>query len=297
MRNAVKCVTLAILSAVVLAVSAKEKDAYTRYIEQYSDMAIAQQYEYGIPASITLAQGLLESAAGRSTLATRGNNHFGIKCHKEWEGDTMLRDDDARDECFRVYPSAEESFADHSRFLTRKRYRPLFELEVTDYAGWAHTLRECGYATDPHYANRLIAIIERYSLYLYDTESGRTGEDHTTFIFETLRSLHPIRRNGSLHYVIAVPGDSYGSIAAELGVDKSRLITFNEAEGDVRIKDWEEVYLQEKRDEAECKDNYVVIGEDESLHSVSQRFGVKMSTLLRLNPRGPYTPGTRVRLR
>ena len=122
---------------------------YEDYIARYSSLAVEHQSEYGIPASITLAQGLLESAAGRSTLASEGNNHFGIKCHKEWKGGKMLRNDDAPDECFRVYNTPEESFHDHSLFLRRTRYLKLFDLDVTDYHSWARVLRECGYATDP----------------------------------------------------------------------------------------------------------------------------------------------------
>ena len=186
---------------------------YEEYIERYSALAVDHQNEYGIPASITLAQGLLESAAGRSRLASKGNNHFGIKCHKEWKGKTMLRDDDARDECFRVYSSVEESFADHSRFLRRDRYKRLFDLDVTDYQGWARGLRKCGYATDPNYAARLITIIERYSLYVFDTTEGRNVEETVAFIADHLVKSHPVRRSRGLHYVVGTPGDTYSSIA------------------------------------------------------------------------------------
>ena len=144
--------------------------AYLEYIERYHRIAIMHQQQYGIPASITLAQGLLESRAGRSRLAVQGNNHFGIKCHgKRWNGGKIYADDDAPDECFRSYHSADDSFEDHARFLKQRRYAPLFELKVTDYKGWARTLRKCGYATDKRYADKLIDIIETYELYRYDT--------------------------------------------------------------------------------------------------------------------------------
>ena len=133
---------------------------YLAYIEQYRETAVRQQQEYGIPASITLAQGLLESGAGQSRLATEGNNHFGIKCHNTWKGDGIYMDDDEKGECFRKYGNAAESFEDHARFLKRKRYEPLFSLDVTDYKGWANGLKKCGYATDPRYASKLISIIE-----------------------------------------------------------------------------------------------------------------------------------------
>jgi flagellum-specific peptidoglycan hydrolase FlgJ len=126
--------------------------------------------EYKIPASITLAQGIFESACGTSRLATHANNHFGIKCHKEWEGDTIRHDDDERQECFRKYTRAEESYNDHSQFLiSRPRYANLFTLNVLDYKAWAHGLKAAGYATNPQYADRLISLIERFDLARQDT--------------------------------------------------------------------------------------------------------------------------------
>ena len=138
--------------------------AYVAYIERWKATALDQQAKYGIPASITLAQGLLESGAGQSDLATLANNHFGIKCHSDWQGGTYHKDDDQRDECFRSYARAEDSFRDHSLFLKRKRYESLFAYKVTDYKAWAKGLKECGYATDPKYPQKLIQIIETYEL-------------------------------------------------------------------------------------------------------------------------------------
>ena len=138
--------------------------AYTAYIERWKATALAQQAQYGIPASITLAQGLLESGAGQSDLASQANNHFGIKCHSDWEGKTFRKDDDKRDECFRSYAKAEDSFRDHSLFLKRKRYEVLFTYDVKDYKAWANGLKACGYATDPAYPQKLIRIIETYGL-------------------------------------------------------------------------------------------------------------------------------------
>ena len=294
------------LSALIYFVSVSgSADAYSTYIETYSDLAVAEQEAHGIPASITLAQGLLESAAGRSTLAVKANNHFGIKCHKDWDGPSMLRDDDAPDECFRAYESAAESFADHSRFLMRKRYASLFELPADDYAGWAHGLRKCGYATDPNYAQRLISIIERYGLYLYDTGSGRQAEEVAGFIFESLRKTHPLQRSSTgLYYVIATPGDTYASIGKELQMDPEILAGYNDAyvssgiSGvDEEIKAWEEVYLEPKRDSYTGKERSATIGEGESMHSLSQRFGIKLSALSALNPKAKDKSGTRLRLK
>lgn len=272
-------------------------DPYSEYIGRWSALAVKHQEAYGIPASITLAQGLLESGAGRSTLATKGNNHFGIKCHKEWTGDTLLRSDDAPDECFRAYRDAEESFDDHSRFLRRKRYEPLFSLAPTDYAAWAKGLRECGYATDPNYAQRLIAIIERYALHLFDTPEGRIAEEDADFIRSILVATHPVRRTRGLHYVIAAPGDTYKGIAKEFHIPLKKILAFNDARGDGEIKPWEEVYLQEKLDTAPEGMAKATIGEGESIHSLAQRFGMRMESLQKLNPEASDTPGTRLRLR
>lgn len=290
---------LALLACLALCAGARANtpDPYAEYIERYSAIAVEEQMAHGIPASITLAQGLLESAAGRSTLATRGNNHFGIKCHSEWKGDTLLRDDDKANECFRAYATAEESFADHTRFLLRKRYEPLFRHDVTDYSSWAHTLRKCGYATDPNYATRLITIIERYALYLYDSEAGRSAEQTAGFIHDMLRSTHPVRRSRGLHYVIAAPGDTYSSIAKELGIDTKKLLRYNDMRKDREIKPWEEVYLEEKRDTAPDGVDSATIGEDESIHSLSRRFGMRREAIMRLNPGAKDRPGTRLRLR
>ena len=146
-----------------------EADIYN-YIETYKEVAIQKMVEYKIPASITLAQGIFESACGTSRLATVGNNHFGIKCHKEWEGDTIRHDDDERQECFRRYKAVEESYNDHSQFLiTRPRYAKLFTLDIMDYKSWARELKAAGYATNPQYADRLISLIERFDIARQDT--------------------------------------------------------------------------------------------------------------------------------
>ena len=265
-------------------------------------MAVEQMNEYGIPASITLAQGLLESAAGRSTLAREGNNHFGIKCHSEWHGASMLRNDDLPNECFRVYSSAAESFRDHSLFLRRNRYASLFDLELTDYVGWANGLKRCGYATDPNYAARLISIIELYSLQNFDvagynrfnkSDAAETAE----FIHKMLKRTHVVRRNRGLHYVIAQPGDTYLKIARELNVNPANLLRYNDVDKDGEIKSWEEVYLQEKLEAAPKDVARATIGEGESFHSLAQRFGMKLSRLRELNPDTPDRPGETLRLR
>ncbi|MFA9188816.1 glucosaminidase domain-containing protein [Flavobacterium sp. FBOR7N2.3] len=146
-------------------------DIVSNYVVQYKDIAISNMKTYGIPASIILAQGILESGAGRGRLAEHANNHFGIKCHADWKGDSVKHDDDARQECFRKYNKAAESFKDHALFLTtRGRYAALFELDKDDYKAWAKGLRKAGYATDPKYPDKLISYIERYDLGQYDAQ-------------------------------------------------------------------------------------------------------------------------------
>jgi LysM repeat protein len=138
------------------------------YVDKFKNIAIREMKSYGIPASITLAQGILESGSGNSKLAREANNHFGIKCTSDWTGGKIFEDDDKEDECFRVYKSAEESFRDHSLFLKRKRYAALFELNKNDYRGWASGLKAAGYATNPKYADLLISLVERYNLNRFD---------------------------------------------------------------------------------------------------------------------------------
>ena len=170
MRLTLRILSLLLVLSVTgtaLGASQRKVPAYEKYIKQYSSLAIQHQKKYRIPASITLAQGLLESGAGRSELARKSNNHFGIKCHSDWRGGRVYHDDDLRGECFRKYKNPEQSYEDHARFLVdRPRYASLFKLKITDYKGWARGLQKCGYATDRAYANRLIKLIEDYDLYL-----------------------------------------------------------------------------------------------------------------------------------
>ncbi|MBK0383113.1 glucosaminidase domain-containing protein [Pedobacter sp. SD-b] len=142
------------------------------YIDRFKNIAVTEMNKYGIPASITLAQALLESGTGNSDLAKYANNHFGIKCTSDWSGKGYYKDDDKKDDCFRVYNNPEESFKDHSEFLKRKRYAFLFELDKNDYEGWAKGLKQAGYATNPRYPTLLISIIEKYDLHQYDKREG-----------------------------------------------------------------------------------------------------------------------------
>ena len=215
------------------------------YIEKYSHIAVKNMKQHGIPASITLAQGILESGAGNSELARKSNNHFGIKCHN-WEGERVYHDDDAENECFRKYARVEDSFADHSLFLKRPRYANLFTLEVTDYKGWAHGLRRYGYATNPNYANLLISIIETYELHLYDQGIKKTkdtgqkkelaeieAETKSHYLLDSKMgnipafSTHPVRTVNGKKAVTARARATYESIAEEFGLRKWEIRWYN----------------------------------------------------------------------
>lgn len=176
MRYFITLLMATLLATVTMA--GAPKSPQEKYIEKYAPTAVREMYRSGVPASITLAQGLLESSCGESRLATKGNNHFGIKCHNTWKGARMYQDDDARGECFRVYKTADESFVDHSDFLRyRDRYKFLFDLRTTDYKGWAYGLKKAGYATDPAYPKKLIKLIEDYKLYEYDKKKRSWAGD------------------------------------------------------------------------------------------------------------------------
>ncbi len=206
------------------------------YIEQYKDSAIAEMEQYGIPASIKLAQALLESGNGNSTLAREANNHFGIKCTPEWKGGTTYHDDDRRNDCFRVYKRVEDSFHDHSQFLLRKRYAALFELDKDDYKGWARGLKAAGYATNPKYADLLISLIDRYQLYRYDRPETRDEKTHREAIVQTeivenktqeetpvVETKAPVRID--IHEV--KQGDTLAAIARKYGMGTAELMDLN----------------------------------------------------------------------
>lgn len=254
--------------------------AYEKYIKQYSNLAIQHQKKFHIPASITLAQGLLESGAGQSELARKSNNHFGIKCHSDWRGGRVYHDDDLRGECFRKYKNPEQSYEDHARFLVdRPRYAPLFKLKATDYKGWARGLQKCGYATDRAYANRLIKLIEDYDLYRYDTAKGgkKAGKRPARI------SRYTIYRTNGLLYVYSNGKDSFDDIAASLGFRVKDLKKYNEVPEDFPLQKGDVVYLEKKKKKAD-KPNYdYVVKMGDSMHGIAQKFGIQIKSLYKMN--------------
>ena len=265
--------------------------SYEKYIKTYSALAIEQQKKYKIPASITLAQGLLESGAGQSDLARRSNNHFGIKCHSDWRGGRVYHDDDLRGECFRKYKRVEDSYEDHSKFLKRSRYDRLFQLKITDYKGWARGLQKCGYATDRAYANKLIKVIEDYELYRYDT-----GKVHKSTRQEKKKLKYPtvkytIYRTYGLLYVYAKENDSFDQIAQNLDFPVKDLKKFNEVPEDFPLQKGDIVYIEKKKKKAD-KPNYDhVVQVGESMHSIAQKYGIQIKSLYKMNKKDKdYVP-------
>ena len=284
----------------------KWNQRYQTYINQYRDLAIEQMLKYKIPASITLAQGLRESGAGYSELATKGNNHFGIKCHG-WKGRKSYHDDDERQECFRAYNNVYESYEDHSVLLTTQpRYSMLFSINKTDYKGWAHGLKKCGYATSPTYAQKLIGIIELYKLHQYDKA---TKYDH----FMEKRSykdasaamggmLHPIHSYNKNYYVVVKSGDTFKSLGKELGLSYRKLAKYNERKKNDKLVPGETIYLKKKQKKADkaYKNRPHVVKEGDSMYSIAQYYGIRLKSLYTKNGLTPdyqIKVGDRLRVR
>ena len=346
---------LLFLTAGNLLAANDKKTPQQKYIERYASIAVSEMYRTGVPASITLAQGLLESGSGMSTLARKSNNHFGIKCHG-WKGRKVYHDDDAKGECFRAYDHAEESFRDHSDFLRyRDRYKFLFDYRTTDYKAWARGLKKAGYATDPRYADKLIKYIEDYDLSRFDKMSSRKAREISkeqekeeveesveaqevhkltwkekraqkkalkqaekearklarqqkeapqedeipesplsiekpkkyeadadeTFRFNMYRQM--FSRNG-VPYINALEGETIESIAEEYDLFPKEICKFNDLPQGAQIQTGDIVYLQSKKKQgARNLNKYIVDKDGESLWMISQRFGVRLKEILKMN--------------
>ena len=292
----------------VSAVAAFSDTPQQSYIEKYSSLAVEEMYRTGVPASITLAQGLLESGNGQSRLAVKGNNHFGIKCHNTWTGAKVYHDDDRKGECFRKYDSPEESFRDHSDFLRyRDRYKFLFDLELTDYRSWAYGLKTAGYATDPKYPEKLIRLIEEYRLYEYDTQKPEQTTHHvepqvpaSPTVIEQVQPLSPRQREtfsfalsrqmyslNGVPFVYASEGETYASIAKANRLFLKEILKFNDLKEEKDLVPGTVVYLQKKKKKAAAGlEKYVVEG-SQDLRSISQRFAIRLDKLCKLNDIAP----------
>ncbi len=289
-----------------------QTDRRLRYVELYKNCAINEMHNAGIPASITLAQGILESDCGDSYLATYANNHFGIKCH-DWQGETAYQDDDKENECFRKYSSVDESYADHSEFLTSKqRYAELFKLDRTDYVGWAKGLKACGYATDPSYAQRLIDIIEDLNLHQYDLEGGGKSTEFASIIKESeveevnpydelphestptvrvkkdafvidLFPQHEVKYNNGVRYVEISKSDTFESIAVEFHLTVSELLSYNDMSSPEDISQTKYIYIRSKHNRAhvDCPTHEVRRGD--TPWTIAHKYGIKLKKLCKYN--------------
>ena len=260
-----------------------------QYINNFKEDAIKEMLMYNIPASITLAQGMLESGNGNSDLAMYANNHFGIKCHSGWDGATFRKDDDAKDECFRKYPSVFDSYTDHSQFLkSRSRYSFLFEIKRNDYKSWAKGLKAAGYATDPKYAQRLIQLIETNNLHQYDNIDGLPTikaaiiEKPTT---PKIIQTREILKSHFIKYVIVKAGDSFSKIAQDTDKDLWQLYKYNDLRAEDKLVIGQKIYLQPKRRKA--AEPYHIVKKGDTMKSVSQLHGIKLKSLYKKNNMKP----------
>lgn len=280
----IRHIKLNLLSAILLIplMAQAQSNAYKEYIDKYSDMAVEQMKKYHIPASITLAQGLLESGAGRSNLCRKANNHFGIKCGPGWTGPYFVQDDDFENERFRAYKNARESYIDHSIFLQKPRYAFLFNYKTTDYKSWAHGLKKAGYATNPRYAYLLIDLIEQYELYRFDTkkwDSRKNKSDKGTGM------EHVVYFCNKNYYIVARSGDTFEKLAEETGVSARKLIKYNELSKDYRLQEGDIIYMEKKQKKADdvFKGKLITVAPGESYYSISQKYGIRLKYLYKMN--------------
>ena len=318
---------LALLLLNFVASAAVPRQTREEYIERYKAIAVAHMERYGIPASITMAQGILESDSGNSRLSKESNNHFGIKCKKTWKGDRVYHDDDAKGECFRAYPSVEASYIDHAEFLdSSPRYDSLFAYPATDYRSWARGLKAAGYATAPDYAERLVKIIESYRLHLLDQEDGAkiytsrksaevnterwfagqstaTGEelvnpDAFRVTINSHRGYNIYRTNHTC-YVVAKEGDTYASLGTTFHISERMLRKFNDVARQNSLAKGDIVYIERKKTRWEGNAMWHTVRREETLHSLAQSYGIREQSLAKLNSlrSGEFTHGQVIKLR
>ena len=293
-----RCLLVLILFFTFTAVSFSQRTTRAEYIEKYGKLAISEMKRSGIPASIKMAQACLESDDGNSTLAKEGNNHFGIKCHNTWDGAKIYKDDDAKNECFRKYKKAEESFKDHTDFLMNtRRYAALFELKNDDYKKWAKGLKDAGYATNPKYPEMLIKIIEDNNLHELDkgleVKKEKTVKEnkpktvknkkHEEKPLEITIGGREIKTNNRKNYIIAKQGDSYEGFTKEFEKLSWELYSFNDVTKGTELVPGTWVYIQPKRNKAEYGKDIHIVKQGETLHSISQFYCVKIKSLLKKN--------------
>lgn len=323
-----RTIILIIASLWQLAIFAQSSSDIQSYISQYKQIALDQEREYGIPVPITLAQGILESGAGKSGLTRNANNHFGIKAYGGWTGRIYLAwDDEATKSKFRWYNSASESFKDHSVFLkNNSRYRSLFTKSVYDYRGWANGLQRAGYATSPTYAKALIGYIDAYKLYAInggvklrpgktvtitrtitreelvqrkDLQMDDSEESEEQESFERTIQKFVVEING-IRCTILYPGETLSSIAMKYDIPKSELLEFNETTNEEDIKEGDIVFIGKKKKKYDGAQDYYKAREGETLYSVSQQFGIRLASLSKMNQKNSFailSEGEKIKLK
>lgn len=306
-----KIIGICMLLCIVLCTCAQDNEERATYIELYKHIAIEEMNRSGIPASIKLAQGILESGDGRSTLAVKANNHFGVKCGGSWSGGTYYHFDDDYDRngnliksCFRKYQSPEASYIAHTEFLKAgARYEFLFSYPKTDYKRWARGLKKAGYATNPKYADLLIKIIEQSDLARYDKMTGEV------IVYEPENPQNPdkiqavTRRksvNNQVKIIISAAGDTYSELAQILDIPLKRLLKYNDASTGQSIQQGDYVYMQPKRKKYRYKKDFHIVKKDDTMYQLSQKYGIRLKHLYKRNKMNAGTEpaaGQRIYLR
>lgn len=260
-----------------------KKYTQQEYVAMWKEVAVFQMQEYRIPASITLAQGILESGNGNSDLAQKANNHFGIKCGT-WKGETFIKDDNTSNECFRKYKDAKDSYEDHSLFLKKQRYAFLFNYDSKDYKSWANGLKQAGYATNPKYPQLLIDLIERLQLHQYDADYSPKQKAVEAIAVRSMSATRAIlNHSNDINYIVAKKGDTYYRLSKELNISLWQLYKYNEF-GDKKdcLEEGDIVYLEPKQRKSFTKNSFMV-NEETTLRMISQKDGVKVKKLLKYN--------------
>ena len=267
------------------------------YIDTYNNLAVKEMRRNGVPASITLAQAMLESDNGNSTLARKANNHFGIKCHSSWNGPKVYHDDDRRNECFRKYKSVYDSYIDHSSFIVNgSRYQFLFNYKAGDYKAWAKGLQKAGYATSKTYASMLIKIIEDNKLYIFDTGKEVSYNPYEEIQPDSLKIVagdvdnfsislgkHKVYNKNRIDYIIVKKDDTFYNLTEEFGMLPFELYKYNELEQSAKLTEGQIIYLQPKRSKAGHGLEYHEVNEGETMYLISQMYGIKLNKLYEKN--------------
>lgn len=279
-----KIYAILFLTFICVNICGASNDSRKTFIKKYKSIAMQEMDRTGIPASIKLAQGILESGCGSSKLAINANNHFGIKCHN-WNGASFIMDDDSRNECFRKYRNPEESWVDHSEFLTsRPRYASLFKLSKTDYKGWAKGLKKAGYATAPDYAQKLIKIIEDEELYQYDKPGKKrhVPNELNYKINNTQNYQSRVVYINNIPCIKVKEGDTFEGIAQYFGIPLKRLLAYND-KNELSIRNGMHVFLKKKKNKAPKGYTFHKCKPGDTMYMISQIYGIKLAKLLQYN--------------